>query len=110
MARGAAPSLQSDQAALVRPIAVATRDLDARIIAGTSPFPAPFPVGHECVTKGITFATGRAHVRAAMPQVLELAHSGVLHPEHVTTSTVEWTDVPEALTSGHWTKLVFRRD
>jgi threonine dehydrogenase-like Zn-dependent dehydrogenase len=44
-----APKLDSDRAALVRPLAVATCDLDALIISGESPFPAPFPIGHECV-------------------------------------------------------------
>jgi threonine dehydrogenase-like Zn-dependent dehydrogenase len=43
------PRLTSDAAALVRPTAVATCDLDALIIDGGSPFPAPFPLGHECV-------------------------------------------------------------
>jgi threonine dehydrogenase-like Zn-dependent dehydrogenase len=45
------PSLSSDGAALVRPRAVATCDLDALIIDGSSPFPAPFPIGHECVAE-----------------------------------------------------------
>ncbi|HEX7610462.1 MAG TPA: alcohol dehydrogenase catalytic domain-containing protein [Solirubrobacteraceae bacterium] len=45
------PQLSSDAAALVRPLAVATCDLDALIIAGGSPFPAPFPIGHECVAE-----------------------------------------------------------
>lgn len=47
----AAPRLASDRAALVRPVAVATCDLDALIVAGDSPFPPPFPVGHECVAE-----------------------------------------------------------
>ena len=47
------PSLSSDVAALVRPVAVATCDLDALILAGESPFPAPFPIGHECVAEVI---------------------------------------------------------
>jgi threonine dehydrogenase-like Zn-dependent dehydrogenase len=49
----AEPSLSSDAAALVRPVAVATCDLDALILAGESPFPAPFPIGHECVAEVI---------------------------------------------------------
>jgi alcohol dehydrogenase len=48
-----APALTSDQAALVRPVAVATCDLDALIVAGGSPFPAPFALGHECVAEVI---------------------------------------------------------
>jgi threonine dehydrogenase-like Zn-dependent dehydrogenase len=47
------PSLGSDAAALVRPVAVATCDLDALILAGQSPFAAPFPIGHECVAEVI---------------------------------------------------------
>jgi alcohol dehydrogenase len=42
-------ALDSDDAALVRPIAVATCDLDALIVSGGSPFPAPFAIGHEGV-------------------------------------------------------------
>jgi threonine dehydrogenase-like Zn-dependent dehydrogenase len=45
------PALASAKAALVRPLAVATCDLDALIVAGLSPFPAPFPIGHECVAE-----------------------------------------------------------
>lgn len=52
------PSLSSDAAALVRPVAVATCDLDALIIAGESPFPAPFPIGHECVAEVIDAGDG----------------------------------------------------
>ncbi len=49
----AAPGLSSDHAALVRPLAVATCDLDALIITGSSPFQAPFALGHECVAEVI---------------------------------------------------------
>jgi threonine dehydrogenase-like Zn-dependent dehydrogenase len=45
------PSLQSDGDALVRPIAVATCDLDAAVIAGEAPFPAPIALGHEGVAE-----------------------------------------------------------
>lgn len=47
------PRLDSDRAALVRPLAVATCDLDGLIVGGESPFPAPFPIGHECVAEVI---------------------------------------------------------
>ncbi|HWX75249.1 MAG TPA: alcohol dehydrogenase catalytic domain-containing protein, partial [Solirubrobacteraceae bacterium] len=52
------PALSSDQAALVRPLAVATCDLDALIIAGESPFAPPFPVGHECVAEVLDVGDG----------------------------------------------------
>jgi alcohol dehydrogenase len=63
----------------------------------------------EMYTKGITFKTGRAHAREAMPHVLALAASGAIHPELVTTRTVAWEDAADALREGDWTKLVIER-
>jgi alcohol dehydrogenase len=44
-----APSLQGEREAIVRPIAVATCDLDRDLIHGATPFPLPIAVSHECV-------------------------------------------------------------
>ena len=63
----------------------------------------------EMYTKGITFKTGRANARPAMPHVLELAASGALHPELVTTRTVSWSEAADALLERGWTKLVIER-
>src|SRR5580704_13698002 len=63
----------------------------------------------EMYTKGITFKTGRANARPAMPHVLELAASGALRPELVTTSVVEWDQAADALLELSWTKLVIER-
>jgi alcohol dehydrogenase len=63
----------------------------------------------EMYTKGITFRTGRANARPAMPHVLELTASGALHPELVTTKTVGWADAADALLERDWTKLVIER-
>jgi threonine dehydrogenase-like Zn-dependent dehydrogenase len=63
----------------------------------------------EMYTKCTTFYTGRAHVRAAIPQVLELAASGALAPERVTTRTLAWAEAAEALLEPGWAKLVFER-
>jgi threonine dehydrogenase-like Zn-dependent dehydrogenase len=63
----------------------------------------------EMYTKGITFRTGRANARPAMPHVLDLAASGALHPELVTTSVVGWAQAPDALLERGWTKLVIER-
>src|SRR6202035_996693 len=52
------PALSSERAALVRPVAVATCDLDALIISGSSPFAPPFPIGHECVAEIIELGDG----------------------------------------------------
>ena len=46
-----APRVEGDGEALVRPLAVATCDLDAVIVRGLSPFPPPFPLGHESVAE-----------------------------------------------------------
>src|SRR5689334_2837472 len=45
------PRVESDGEAIVRHIAVATCDLDDLIVAGKSPFPAPFTLGHEGVAE-----------------------------------------------------------
>ena len=58
-----APKLDSDRAAIVRPLAVATCDLDALIIEGRSPFPAPFPLGHECVAEVVEIGDAVAEIR-----------------------------------------------
>jgi alcohol dehydrogenase len=63
----------------------------------------------EMYTKCITFTTGRAHARPAMPHVLELAASGAFAPERVTTRTVAWGDAAEALVERDWAKLVIER-
>jgi threonine dehydrogenase-like Zn-dependent dehydrogenase len=43
------PELSSGVDALVRPIAVATCDLDSAVMAGRAPLPGPFAFGHEFV-------------------------------------------------------------
>jgi threonine dehydrogenase-like Zn-dependent dehydrogenase len=63
----------------------------------------------EMYTKGITFVTGRANAREAMPHVLALAAAGALRPELVTSTVVPWREAPEALVQDGWTKLVFER-
>jgi len=46
---GPAPELRTSRDALVRPVAVATCDLDTGLVFGQVPFPGPFPLGHEGV-------------------------------------------------------------
>lgn len=41
------PSIRGPAEALVRPLAVAACDLDLEMVSGRSPFPPPFPIGHE---------------------------------------------------------------
>jgi alcohol dehydrogenase len=49
----AAPGLEGDGEALVRPLAVAMCDLDAIFLWGLFPIQEPFPLGHECVAEVI---------------------------------------------------------
>jgi alcohol dehydrogenase len=44
-----APELSGGEDALVRPIAVATCDLDTALVSGRAPLPGPFAFGHEFV-------------------------------------------------------------
>jgi len=46
-----APRREDARDALVRPLAVATCDLDALIIGGRTPYPPPIAIGHECVAE-----------------------------------------------------------
>jgi threonine dehydrogenase-like Zn-dependent dehydrogenase len=64
----------------------------------------------EMYEKVITFRTGRAHVRADIPAVLQLAADGALRPELVTTRVVGWSDARAALLERDWTKLVAERE
>jgi threonine dehydrogenase-like Zn-dependent dehydrogenase len=43
------PGLEGEGEALVRPLAVATCDLDSPLVRGETPFPAPIALGHELV-------------------------------------------------------------
>lgn len=45
------PVIEDPRAALVRPLAASTCDLDPRIIRGMEAFPPPFPLGHEGVAE-----------------------------------------------------------
>jgi threonine dehydrogenase-like Zn-dependent dehydrogenase len=54
----AEPERRDTRDALVRPLAVASCDLDAPIIAGLTPYKPPIAVGHECVAEVIEPADG----------------------------------------------------
>lgn len=58
------PALTGNGDALVRPIAVATCDLDAAVVSGQAPLPGPFAFGHEFVADVIEVAPD---VRGARP-------------------------------------------
>jgi threonine dehydrogenase-like Zn-dependent dehydrogenase len=60
----AEPGLDDPLAALVRPVAVATCDLDAGIVAGRAPLPGPFAFGHEFVADVVAVGDGVRDIRA----------------------------------------------
>jgi threonine dehydrogenase-like Zn-dependent dehydrogenase len=64
-----APERRDDRDALVRPLAVATCDLDAAIIAGRTPWQPPVAVGHECVAEVVEPAPGGGPERGALVSV-----------------------------------------
>jgi threonine dehydrogenase-like Zn-dependent dehydrogenase len=49
--------------AIVRPIAATTCDLDRAILAGRTPLPPPFALGHECVAEVIEVGDGVMQTR-----------------------------------------------
>jgi alcohol dehydrogenase len=80
-------------------IACALRSTDADGICtsiGIYFEPTPLPL-LEMFTQGITFKTGRPHVRALMPDVLELVRQGKFDPDPMTVNKVAWDDAAEAL-------------
>lgn len=52
------PNLVEATDAIVKPLAVATCDLDWEIVAGRAPFPGPFPLGHEFVGEVLEIGAG----------------------------------------------------
>jgi threonine dehydrogenase-like Zn-dependent dehydrogenase len=52
------PTIEGDAEALVRPITVATCDLDLGLVRGAVPYEGPFPVGHEGVAEVVEVGDG----------------------------------------------------
>ena len=59
----AAPQLAEATDALVRPISVATCDIDTGLVLGLAPFPGPFPLGHEGVAEVVDIGSDVTTVR-----------------------------------------------
>jgi alcohol dehydrogenase len=58
--------------------------------------PTPLPL-LDMFTQGVTFVTGRPHVRTLMPDVLDLVREGKFDPDPMTVNKVGWDDAAEAL-------------
>ena len=63
----------------------------------------------EMYLAGVTFHIGRAMVRPVIPDILELAAAGSLHPERVVDRVVDWDDAPAAVVGDGHVKLVVAR-
>lgn len=57
------PRVEGDGQAVVRPVASAPCDLDKAIIAGRTPLPGPFALGHECVAEVVAVGDGVKRLR-----------------------------------------------
>jgi threonine dehydrogenase-like Zn-dependent dehydrogenase len=80
-------------------IACALRSTDADGICtsiGIYFEPIPLPL-LDMFSQGMTFVTGRPHVRMLMPEVLELVREGRFDPDPMTVQKVHWDDAAEAL-------------
>jgi alcohol dehydrogenase len=62
------------------------------IYTGDTPVPL-----FEMYLNVVTFRTGRAHARPAIPALIDLVAGGRIHPERVTSQVVGWDDLPAAL-------------
>jgi alcohol dehydrogenase len=99
-----------DASADPKGIACALRSTDADGICtsvGIYFQPTPLPL-LEMFTQGITFVTGRPHVRTLMPEVLELVREGRFDPAPVTAQVVDWEDAEEALSELRSKTVVLR--
>jgi len=74
------PVLGSAEAAIVRPLAVATCDLDVGVLQGAYPLAGPYPFGHEAVAEvvdvGDSVATVRPGDRVVVPFQISCGRCG----------------------------------
>ena len=94
--------------AVVRPIAIATCDMDPLIALGASPFPLPLQLGHECVAEvlavGRDVATIHPGQRVVVPFQINCGGCAACRAGH----TSNCTSVPPismygfGLAGGHW--------
>ena len=76
-------------------------------IATAVQYPTPLPL-LDMFTQGITFVTGRPHVRKLMPEVLDLVRQGKFDPNPMTVNKVPWDDAAEALSDLRAKTVVLR--
>jgi alcohol dehydrogenase len=103
-----APPPPGPLAAVVRPLAIATCDLDRPLGVGATPFPAPLAFGHECVAEVLAVGSDVASVRPGSRVVVPFQISCGACAACRTGRTGNCETVPPVsmygfgLTGGHW--------
>jgi alcohol dehydrogenase len=104
----AAPPPPGPLGAVVRPIAVATCDMDRPIVLGATPFVAPLAFGHECVAEVLTVGGDVEHVAPGDRVVVPFQINCGRCPPCVAGLTGSCLSVPPAsmygfgISGGHW--------
>jgi alcohol dehydrogenase len=103
-----APALPGPAGAIVRPIAVATCDMDPLVGLGASPFPLPLHLGHECVAEVIETGERVTSVVAGQRVVVPFQINCGRCPACLAGRTANCTAVPPVsmygfgIGGGHW--------
>ena len=103
-----APPPPGPDGAVVRPIAVATCDLDRAIVLGATPFPLPLGIGHECVAEVLSIGERVTGVRVGQRVVVPFQISCGQCPACVAGLTGNCAAVPPlsmygfGVGGGHW--------
>jgi alcohol dehydrogenase len=93
---------------VVRPIAIATCDMDPLIALGASPFPLPLQLGHECVAEVLAVGQDVATIHPGQRVVVPFQISCGRCPACRAGHTANCTSVPPismygfGLAGGHW--------
>jgi alcohol dehydrogenase len=94
--------------AVVRPLAVATCDMDRPIVLGATPFLAPLAFGHECVAEVLTVGCSVEHVAPGDRVVVPFQINCGTCPACAAGLTGSCLSVPPAsmygfgISGGHW--------
>ena len=103
-----APPPPSPLAAVVRPLAIATCDMDRPIALGGTPFPAPLSFGHECVAEVLAVGGDVAAIRPGQRVVVPFQISCGSCSACLGGRTANCEAVPPAsmygfgVSGGHW--------
>jgi alcohol dehydrogenase len=103
-----APPSPGARAAVVRPLAVATCDMDRPLGLGVTPFPLPLQFGHECVAEVLAVGEEVAAFRPGQRVVVPFQISCGLCPQCQSGHTGNCAIVPPismygfGIAGGHW--------